>query len=167
MAMSPSGSPASRARRSLSSELFAVSGRTNRGRYWLTSLLVALFVAVVAAAVIAALAFSGADPEASPALQFVPLGALALMFPIVLAGTRRLHDRDKSGHWLWLFLALPTVLNFTGEYLRLVHGDPLIAILLAVPSLALSLWGFIEIACLHDTIGPNRFGPDPLEGLPA
>jgi hypothetical protein len=24
------------------------------------------------------------------------------------------------------------------------------------------IWGFVEMACLKGTSGPNRFGPDPL-----
>jgi uncharacterized membrane protein YhaH (DUF805 family) len=27
---------------------------------------------------------------------------------------------------------------------------------------ALYIWGFVEMGCLRGTVGPNRFGPDPL-----
>jgi uncharacterized membrane protein YhaH (DUF805 family) len=30
-------------------------------------------------------------------------------------------------------------------------------------SLALMIWGFVELGCLRGTVGPNRFGPDPLQ----
>jgi uncharacterized membrane protein YhaH (DUF805 family) len=29
---------------------------------------------------------------------------------------------------------------------------------------AILIWAFVELACLRGTIGPNRYGPDPLEG---
>jgi len=56
-----------------------------------------------------------------------------LFLPGLAVGVRRLHDIDKSGWWLLLGLV------------------PLIG------------WVFIIIwACTKGTLGPNRFGPDPL-----
>jgi uncharacterized membrane protein YhaH (DUF805 family) len=56
-----------------------------------------------------------------------------LFLPGLAVGVRRLHDIDKSGWWLLLGLV------------------PIIG------------WVFIIIwACTKGTLGPNRFGPDPL-----
>jgi uncharacterized membrane protein YhaH (DUF805 family) len=58
---------------------------------------------------------------------------LALLLPALAVGVRRLHDIDRSGWWL-LFGAVPVI------------G-----------------WLFVLIwACTKGTLGPNRFGPDPL-----
>jgi uncharacterized membrane protein YhaH (DUF805 family) len=62
------------------------------------------------------------------------LTGLALMLPGIAVSIRRLHDLDRTGWWL---LILFTIIG---------------AILLLV-------W-----FCMRGTVGPNRFGPDPLEG---
>jgi len=60
---------------------------------------------------------------------------LALFLPGLAIAVRRLHDRDKSGWWL-LLIFIPLV----GAVILLV-------------------W-----FCIRGTVGPNRFGSDPLEG---
>lgn len=61
------------------------------------------------------------------------LFSLAILLPSISVGVRRLHDRDKSGWWLLIGLI------------------PLIGFLVLV------FW-FVQ----RGTVGPNRFGPDPL-----
>jgi uncharacterized membrane protein YhaH (DUF805 family) len=89
--------------------------------------------------------------------------------------TKRLHDRDKSAWWLLLFVFVPTVLLAVGMgaaiYGMLISGDPgddvsQMGGLGAIASLvgfAILLWAFVELACLRGTVGPNKYGPDPLE----
>ena len=70
------------------------------------------------------------------ALDSVAIGVLvdlALLLPSLAVGVRRLHDIDKSGWWL-LIVIIPII----GWVLLLV-------------------W-----VCTKGTLGPNRFGPDPL-----
>ncbi len=68
-----------------------------------------------------------------------PGGALilGLLFTGVLAAfsTGRCHDRGRSGNFAWL---------------------------LFVP--VLFLWPIVELLFLRGTVGPNKYGPDPLEG---
>jgi uncharacterized membrane protein YhaH (DUF805 family) len=45
-----------------------------------------------------------------------------------------------------------------GEYF---HHSPIAILLSGIASL-IGLWAFVELFCLRGTIGPNRFGPDPL-----
>jgi uncharacterized membrane protein YhaH (DUF805 family) len=70
------------------------------------------------------------------------VAGLILLLPGIAVSARRLHDRDKSG-WFLLLGLIPLV-------------GPIILI----------VW-----FCMRGTIGPNRFGPDPLEvnlvGAPA
>src|SRR3954468_14824563 len=62
--------------------------------------------------------------------------SLALFLPGLAVGIRRLHDLDKSGWWtLLIFIPL-------------------------VGAIILIVW-----ACTRGTMGPNRFGPDPLGGV--
>jgi uncharacterized membrane protein YhaH (DUF805 family) len=62
------------------------------------------------------------------------IATLALLVPSIAAGVRRLHDTDKSGWWLLLGL-IPVV----GAIVLIVFF------------------------CQRGTVGPNQFGPDPLQ----
>ena len=64
------------------------------------------------------------------------VAVLVLIYPSIVLYSKRWHDRDKSGWW--------TLINF-------------------VPVIG-GLWMLIELGFLKGTDGPNRFGPDPLNG---
>jgi uncharacterized membrane protein YhaH (DUF805 family) len=72
-------------------------------------------------------------------------------------GAKRLHDRDKSAWWHLVFYAAPGILSTAGNRLEDVGF-----IILHVISFAISVWAFVELGCLRETPGPNRYGPDPL-----
>lgn len=59
--------------------------------------------------------------------------SVGLLLPNISVGIRRLHDIDRTGWWLLIILI------------------PLIGIIV------LLVW-----FCTRGTLGPNRFGPDPL-----
>ena len=63
------------------------------------------------------------------------LAGLALFLPGLAVSIRRLHDLDRSGWWYLLIFI------------------PLIGLIV------LLIW-----YCTRGTVGPNRFGPDPLGG---
>lgn len=65
------------------------------------------------------------------------LFALAAQYPWIAIGIKRCHDRDRPG-WFLLIGLIPLV----------------------------SIWLVVELGLLRGTIGQNRFGPDPLAGLP-
>ena len=72
----------------------------------------------------------------------IPIGMISLvvsvlsLWPMIAAGTKRCHDRDRSG-WFQLTYLIP------------LFG---------------ALWMFIYLGFLIGTEGSNRFGPDPLDG---
>ena len=68
----------------------------------------------------------------SPGLRFFLL--LVLAVPQTATAVKRYHDRDKSGWWI------------------LVSLIPLLG----------PLWTAVELGFFRGTIGPNRFGPDPV-----
>ena len=37
------------------------------------------------------------------------------------------------------------------------------AVVLGLASLAISIWGLVELGFLRGTVGPNQYGPDPLQ----
>ncbi len=61
--------------------------------------------------------------------------SLGLFLPSLAVAIRRLHDLDRTGWW---FLLILTVIG----------------------GIVLLVW-----YCMRGTIGPNRFGPDPLGGM--
>jgi uncharacterized membrane protein YhaH (DUF805 family) len=73
-----------------------------------------------------------------PSLNVSPintLAELALLLPTLAVSVRRLHDLDRIGWWLLIVLI------------------PLIG----------AIWLLVWF-CTRGTVGPNRFGPDPLAG---
>ena len=62
---------------------------------------------------------------------------LGLFLPSLSVSIRRLHDLDRSGWWFLLIFV------------------PLVG------AIILLIWN-----CMRGTVGPNRFGPDPLGGVP-
>lgn len=122
---------------------FDFSGRSRRKEYWMFVLL-----NTIVQIVLVALMFAGGfsfDPYGQGGLGplfwlgagLLGLYGLATVIPSVAVTVRRFHDQDKSG-WLTLLVFVP--------YLG-----------------ALIVFVFM---LLEGTRGPNRYGPDPKEGLP-
>jgi uncharacterized membrane protein YhaH (DUF805 family) len=91
-------------------------------------------------AVLVVIATSVVDAVLFSELEVSPistLAGLALILPGISISIRRLHDLDRSGWW-YLLVFVP-----------LVGG------------IILLIWN-----CIRGTVGPNRFGPDPLGGAP-
>ena len=61
---------------------------------------------------------------------------LGVLYPSICIAIKRCHDRDKSGWWICILFI------------------PLIGF----------IWWLVEFGFLRGTVGPNRFGADPLEG---
>jgi uncharacterized membrane protein YhaH (DUF805 family) len=140
----------------MSQLLFSFQGRLNRKPYWMTILAITVIVFVLV--VLALVMFGERDFWAGGAL----LAALVIIYiPLIwiglAIGAKRLHDRDKSAWWLLLFYLAPSVLSGAANH----AGDVGFSILY-LASFAITVWAFVELGCLRGTVGPNRFGPDPL-----
>jgi uncharacterized membrane protein YhaH (DUF805 family) len=146
----------------LLTHLFDPRGRSNRAKYWLGILIWLLIYAAVAAPYFLL-------SEQPPAVVLGIGGLLVVAFiagsvSSILFSIRRLHDRDKSGHWLWLFLLVPGILNAVGNAIVMVRPEAaLVAILPTLVALGITIWMIVELGFLRGTPGPNRFGPDPLQ----
>ena len=124
-------------------------GRASRSEFWwfcLFSIILNMLVGVLGAL--------------APALASIisAVQGLWLLLPTVGVTTRRLHDRDFSGWWQ----ALPLLLVLPG-----IAGVALDATWLLVCSAAatgLASLALLVLYALKGTGGPNRFGPDPLDG---
>ncbi len=88
-------------------------------------------------AVLVSIATSLIDLAIFPTFGFSPLNSLAglaLFLPGLAVTIRRLHDLDRTGWWVLLVLTV-------------------IGIILLI------VW-----FCMRGTVGPNQYGPDPIEG---
>jgi uncharacterized protein len=143
-----------------SSLFFSFGGRLNRAKFWLATL-----VFVIAGAIIAGVVMGLTTSMKRGA---VILG-LALDIPVVIStiavGLKRTHDRGHAIWWFLIFVIIPgAVLEAVGWARAIGAIEPNIAINLATLAAAVvGLWGLFELGCLRGTVGPNRYGPDPLQ----
>jgi uncharacterized membrane protein YhaH (DUF805 family) len=170
----------------LSTMLFSFSGRLNRARFWLASIVlivvsvVLLPISILSAALVVIspasfailIGFGGwpVMPAAFAGLQFVlclyllvSCAALLAWFAGFAVATKRLHDRNKSAWWLLLFYLAPLILAAIAYY-----TDPggiaafEVRLILGLAGLSIWIWFLVEFGFLRGTAGPNRYGPDPL-----
>ena len=109
--------------------------------------------------------FSNAGPNSAAALSFYAIGTpifvVGLWF-LAAATIKRLHDRDKSGWWIFPFYIAPPLLQRLWDWL----DNPDLALLVSALAFGLGVWCFVELFCLKGASAPNRFGPDPLAPTP-
>jgi uncharacterized membrane protein YhaH (DUF805 family) len=120
--------------------------------------------------------------ESAAVIGVVGIVGLITVFWIYLAaGVKRLHDLNRTGAWLVVFLGTPIIaVIFLIASLGLSAGAQLlagqtpdaaamqqmgmIAIITGLVCFVVGIWGLIWFGCLRGSVGPNEYGPDPLEG---
>ena len=141
------------------------SGRASRSEYWYFS----LFGSIVALA--SPLIYS-VTARNTVGFAINVIINLVLLLPYLAVSVRRLHDIDRTGWWvllLWIPF-IPALLIFTtvepaAQADVSVTGPWLVAVAIAF---VLMVWCLVILfvlmvwSCRRGTIGPNRYGPDPL-----
>jgi len=112
---------------------FSFQGRINRSAFWLLYFLPVLGVSIFASVLDVVLGTMHQTAAGPIGIIGTAVGLL-LLWPMIAAGAKRLHDRDRSGWWQLLYL---------------------------VPIFG-ALFLFIYLGFLKGTEGPNSHGPDPL-----
>jgi uncharacterized membrane protein YhaH (DUF805 family) len=141
---------------------FSLRGRISRSQYWLRFFLPVLAIAFV----LNMLEAVGVEGARTVSHVF----NLLVLWPGIAVLVKRIHDRNKSGALVWM-LYVPllvaivcTIIAIIGAVLS--SGDAgvlgLFAGALWVLVIGVAIWFFIEFGCVRGTIGPNRFGPDPV-----
>jgi uncharacterized membrane protein YhaH (DUF805 family) len=160
--------------------LFGFEGRINRARYWLATLMIlgSMIASLLLLTVICLRHGIATGPLSvnlvgiSASIQFTDDDAPAALFPRIAtlamtlffgwcyaaASIKRLHDRNKSGWWIILYLVAFGLYGQFGEWL----GGSWPAVLIGFATFIASLCGLVEMCFLKGTCGPNRFGADPL-----
>jgi uncharacterized membrane protein YhaH (DUF805 family) len=89
---------------------------------------------------------------------------VALLYPLVAVGVKRLHDRGRPGYTVLVFL-IPWILHQVTNMIG-ITGDPLAFNAIDVTSFLINLvlffWFLFELGFRRGTVGPNEFGPDPV-----
>jgi len=113
--------------------LFKFDGRINRAKFWAGSVLIWGIYTLWIIAVVAAINVSS---TAGVVIGFlgIMIWVLAIWSGLAIS-IKRWHDRGKSG-W-WIFIA-------------------------AIPIIG-GLWALIETGFLEGDLGPNEYGPNPLD----
>jgi uncharacterized membrane protein YhaH (DUF805 family) len=127
-------------------------GRACRLDYWL--------LALVGPVVLAVLAFG--TMMLLGRLGLILAGIALLLYLVVSLGlhVRRLHDREMSGHWLWLFWGAPAILRAVGAGAH----KPALTTFCSVVAGLIGLWCLVELGIFRGTEGPNAYGDDPARG---
>ena len=149
------------------------SGRIGRGRFWLGYVLPVTLLNIALQAVGAIDAVTGTRRVLDPLSGTLPLLNLLLLWPMLAGTVKRLHDRNRSGIWAvayWVLAILPWMT--IGVFMAAVgmHGTKggsgiglgMVAFAMLALFVVGGIWMLVELGFLRGTVGPNRFGPDPL-----
>ena len=138
---------------------FSTRGRISRSTYWLKFVLPLAGIQIVGTVLDGMLGFD--DPD-----ELGPVGRLLLLltlWPVMVSLVKRLHDLDHPGWFVGAFFGgIFAVMVIAAQ---VIPAPGHVALMLAIPLLVLILMGFwcgIKISFFRGTIGPNRYGPDPL-----
>ena len=131
------------------------SGRSRRKEYWMFVLLMVV-LGFVAGVIEGALGLTGMVGGLYGPLSL--LIGLVLLVPGIAVGVRRLHDTNRSGWWL-LIPGIPYLLTAV----LFASGNLVLAGILSIVALIGAII-LLVLFVLEGTKGPNKYGPDPLEG---
>ena len=167
--------------------LFRFDGRINRALFWQALLIVLLLAGLLGLIgqaihvlsgqrsfssltfavdfalddlfkVVDPLGLSSAAVRRPPDPFLKAFGTSLFLWIYLATAIKRLHDRDRSGWWIVPFFVVPGLFSQFSDLLP--DSNWVLAIVLVMQI----SWrrGFVEMFCLHGSLGSNRFGPDPL-----
>lgn len=145
--------------------LFDFRGRATRAEFWRAALVWA--VAIPGAYLFAGGVMAGMKlaPNYGIVIALVSVVLVPTLVSIAAVGSRRLHDRGRSGLWMLAFMLGPYVAPMVLASVLPMSEDPsdtALALVLVGTTLPFWGWGLIELGLLPGTPGPNRFGEPPL-----
>jgi uncharacterized membrane protein YhaH (DUF805 family) len=144
--------------------LTSLDGRIGRKSYWIGSLIIIGAVLAVAFAIMTVWGNTAFDnPDGGNNALSHMLG-WALLLASIPVSVKRLHDLNRSGHYLWPIFILDALLT-AGDLARVTgtatEPNAIGWVLIAVYGIY-SLVLLIHLGFYRGTRGPNDFGADPL-----
>ena len=136
--------------------LFAFNGRLDRKRYWICVAIQCVYAVLVWIVITEVTSKQNVSPTAYwtlvGALAFLPAGISSLATAV-----KRCHDHDLSAKWaVGLFL----IILGLGVVVTVIFGDPVDWVGSFAAAWVVAVWG---MGGFPKTVGPNTFGPDPLD----
>jgi len=156
--------------------LFSFKGRIQRLYWWVATLAVGAVAGIATTLLEYGARSSGSFVPDPGSDQIAPTGifgaaitaiGLANLWINLALSVKRLHDRDRTGAWVFLqillvFLAVIMIVVAIAVPKEQDGLWVILAGLTGIAALVVSVWLFVELGFLRGTRGPNRFGPDPL-----
>jgi uncharacterized membrane protein YhaH (DUF805 family) len=92
---------------------------------------------------------------------------LLFLYPWLALTIKRLHDRDRPDYFAYLMVAPSMVIGLLQALgvMDPAKGMNALGYLLYLIYTVAAIWMLVEF-CMRGTVGPNQYGPDPLEGQP-
>ena len=139
-------------------------GRIGRQEFWL-GMFAIMALTLVATQWLDPLGFAPSpDGKIRPPTLGVTIFNLALAWPTTAIMVKRFNDRDRP-YWVGLVLGAAMVVLVVGNYFGLMLDPDA----MSTPERALLFscaigftWALIDNGIQRGTVGPNRYGPDPI-----
>lgn len=146
--------------------LFSFQGRIGRTKFLISIILVNMILAALELSLKKILSVETSDSLLWLTISMLNAGFAAFIWAVL--GVKRLHDRNKSGWWILAIQVVPSLALYPAIEVAQMGGQlATIGTIVAVVSVVLLLWAWIELVHLRGTRGDNRFGPDPLAPTPS
>jgi uncharacterized membrane protein YhaH (DUF805 family) len=159
--------------------LFSFKGRIQRLYWWVATIAVGAVAGMATTLLEYGARSSGAFVPDPGSNQIAPTGVfgvavtavgLANLWINLALSVKRLHDRDRTGAWVFLQILLVSLAVIMVVVAIAAPKDGpwvILAGLTGIVAFAFSVWLFVELGFLRGTQGQNRFGADPLGNLEA
>jgi uncharacterized membrane protein YhaH (DUF805 family) len=130
-------------------------GRISRTPYW-----IAMAVLLVAELITFSFGYGRGNERLGALFE------LALLYPESAVLIKRAHDRDTSETVVIAYVVLSVILGGLTifELGGTIDKPSALYWLVTLPCIAIALYLFVDLGFRRGTAGPNRHGPDPLQG---
>jgi uncharacterized membrane protein YhaH (DUF805 family) len=151
-----------------------MDGRINRQAWWL-GVIVLIVVAIVLNFILGAV-MGGGMPSLNDLMDPVFLAAyaqkqgwisliigLVTAYPYIALSVKRRHDRNNNGYdaiGLIVFSLLWSLVQALGA----VNSTNPLYMIVSIVFLIYAIYVLVQLGFLKGTVGPNNYGPDPLQG---
>jgi uncharacterized membrane protein YhaH (DUF805 family) len=137
-------------------------GRISRSQYWLKWALPIVVLTLLFRIAVVAGYRSGGIEVGRPLWIASVVFNFAILWPGAMVMAKRIHDRNKPG-WLAAIFYATIILYTIAARLFLNPAQPSIGFaVFALSMVAIFLYFVVEFGFFRGTVGPNRYGPDPV-----
>jgi uncharacterized membrane protein YhaH (DUF805 family) len=140
--------------------LFSFEGRIARTKFLISIILVNILLAALELTLHKIFSVEIDDSLFWLTISMINAGFITFIWATL--GVKRLHDRNKSGWWILAIQVVPSLVLYPAIEVAQMGGQlATIGTIVAIISIVVLLWSWIELVHLRGTPGDNRFGPDP------